>query len=573
MCFSNRFFSAAIALAASIQSFANNTTYYVSSENGNDSAYTGTSRSQPWKTLEKVSATTFGPGDKILFKSGNAWTGQLVLNGSGVSGSPIIIDTFDLGDKPAIDGNGITGTTFSNAVGVVSCNNISYWEINNLDLTNKYGTATYSSGIIAKSSGSTHRHLYIKNCSIHNITIGGEIFASSATEKNLGGINIRGAWDSVLIDGNIVAYAGRTGIVSTAGNATDKTNLIIRNNVVSYSAGDGIVALGCTGALIEHNVVHHCGYGSNGTRTDWSAGIWGGWYANKLTFQYNEAYSHYYPSGDGEGFDIDSYSPNSIYQYNYSHDNEGGFMLTMGDGCNIDSSVVRYNISLNEIIGDWRGGTYIWVYNNIFARTDSVTSTFPHTNSLKATFAYNNIFYSHSGSQIYSLDASVTHSNNLYYPAGSIAETGAVTSDPQFVSAPRFAPIGRLNITGLSLKASSPAINAGIVIANNGGHDYWGNTLYQGLPDIGAQEYHESTASVNPRVETPAHSKGSDSPFLAQVGQTSARIEECIADKTPLSIYDISGHLIKQHIVISDANDLSKVAGKTERSLVLSPEN
>jgi len=194
-----------------------------------DDTYTGTSQVQAWKTLEKVSATTFGPGDKVLFKSGNSWTGQLALNGSGVGGNPIVVDTFDVGDKPAIDGNGITGTTYNNAVGVVSLNGGSYWEINNLDITNKYGTPTYSSGIIAASWGTTNRHLFIKSCSIHHITVGGEIYASSAMEKNLGGINIRGTWDSVLIEGNVISYAGRTGIVSTASNASDKTNLIIRN--------------------------------------------------------------------------------------------------------------------------------------------------------------------------------------------------------------------------------------------------------------------------------------------------------------------------------------------------------
>lgn len=572
MCTRRHFLAAQMVLLAALQAFADNTTYYVSSVEGKDSN-AGTSRSQPWKTLEKVSATTFGPGDKILFKCDNSWTGSLVLNGSGVSGNPIIVDTFDQGNKPAIDGNGITGTDYNSAVGVVSGNNINHWEINNLDLTNKYGTATYSSGIIAKSSGATSHHLYIKNCSIHNITVGGGTAASSAMEKNLGGINISGKWDSVVIEGNVISYAGRTGIVSTVGDATDKTNLIIRNNVVSYSAGDGIVALGCTGALIEHNVVHHCGYDNNGTQTDWSAGIWGGWYANKLIFQYNEAYSHKYPSGDGEGYDIDSYSPNSIYQFNYSHDNQGGFMLTMGDGCHIDSSVVRYNISLNEIIGDWRGGTYIWVYNNIFARTDSVTSTDPHTNTLKATYAYNNIFYSSSSTQIYSLDAGVTHSNNLYFPAGSIVETDAITSDPQFINAPRTAPIGRLNATGLKLKASSPAINKGIAIANNGGFDYWGNPLYNGLPDIGAQEYYDPPTSISVQTKAPASSLGNSPSFLVQAGQNSARLEDCIANKTPLSVYSISGRLIKQHVIFNDVTDFSKIVGKTERSLVLSPEN
>lgn len=308
-------------------------------------------------------------------------------------------------------------------------------------------------------------------------------------------------------------------------------------------------------------MVHHCGFNGNGTQTDWSAGIWGGWFANKLTFQYNEAYNHYFPAGDGEGFDIDSYSPNSIYQFNYSHDNQGGFMLTMGDNNHIDSSVVRYNISLNEIIGDWRGGDYIWVYNNIFARTDTITSAYPHYNTLKANFVYNNIFYSASGTQVYTVDPSATHSNNLYFPAGTLAESNAVTSDPQFVNAPTTAPLGRLNITGLKLKATSPAINAGLAIANNGGLDYWGSKLYNGLPDIGAQEYYDpDTVKI-----IPVNLAGSLSKNLRL-------LDAYIANKTPVSVYDISGQLILSHVIFKSTQEYFQLAGNNERRLILNPE-
>src|SRR2546421_92453 len=41
----------------------------------------------PWKTLDKVNATTFHPGDKILLRSSSLWKGQLWPKGSGVEGS------------------------------------------------------------------------------------------------------------------------------------------------------------------------------------------------------------------------------------------------------------------------------------------------------------------------------------------------------------------------------------------------------------------------------------------------------------------------------------------------------
>jgi hypothetical protein len=41
---------------------------------------------------------------------------------------------------------------------------------------------------------------------------------------------------------------------------------------------------------------------------------------------------------------------------------------------------------------------------------------------------------------------------------------------------------------GFKLRAGSPAINNGAVIANNGGFDFFGTALYVGAPDIGAYE-------------------------------------------------------------------------------------
>lgn len=43
--------------------------YYVDSVNGNDDN-DGTSETKAWKSLEKVNATTFKPGDKLRFKRG-----------------------------------------------------------------------------------------------------------------------------------------------------------------------------------------------------------------------------------------------------------------------------------------------------------------------------------------------------------------------------------------------------------------------------------------------------------------------------------------------------------------------
>lgn len=56
--------------------------YYVDSVNGNDDN-DGTSEAKAWKSLEKVNATTFKPGDELRFKRGCSWSGLLSPKGSG----------------------------------------------------------------------------------------------------------------------------------------------------------------------------------------------------------------------------------------------------------------------------------------------------------------------------------------------------------------------------------------------------------------------------------------------------------------------------------------------------------
>ena len=81
--------------------------------------------------------------------------------------------------------------------------------------------------------------------------------------------------------------------------------------------GDGIVPIGCDSALVEYNLMRRC------SRLlplgEAAAG------------QFNEVSDHKAP-WDGQGFDSDFNCTNTLIQYNYSHDNEGGFILICHPG-------------------------------------------------------------------------------------------------------------------------------------------------------------------------------------------------------------------------------------------------
>jgi len=78
------------------------TTYYISSSEGSDSN-PGTSQNSPWETISKLNNTSFLPGDRILFKSGDKWGGAgLLIKNSGTSNSMILFGSYGSGSKPVL---------------------------------------------------------------------------------------------------------------------------------------------------------------------------------------------------------------------------------------------------------------------------------------------------------------------------------------------------------------------------------------------------------------------------------------------------------------------------------------
>ncbi len=73
---------------------------------GND-AHDGRSPATAWKTVAKVNATTFAPGDQILFARGGEWRESLKASSSGAPGKPIVYAAYGNGAKPKFWGSDI----------------------------------------------------------------------------------------------------------------------------------------------------------------------------------------------------------------------------------------------------------------------------------------------------------------------------------------------------------------------------------------------------------------------------------------------------------------------------------
>ena len=137
------------------------------------------------------------------------------------------------------------------------------------------------------------------------------------------------------------------------------------------------------------------------------------------------------------------------------------------------------------------------IYNNTVSNNEANSGVaYGYGDSLDGTYVFkNNIFVAAAGNGVLTTGGGISYQNNLYSGSSIQIPSGdgsAIGSDPRLVapgtgtsggaSGPAFGSLG-----GYKLQAGSPAINAGVSIASNGGLDFWGTTV-AGTPDVGAYE-------------------------------------------------------------------------------------
>ncbi|MHC4149805.1 MAG: right-handed parallel beta-helix repeat-containing protein, partial [Planctomycetota bacterium] len=306
---------------------AHGTDYYIDSVGGDD-GNPGTSPSQAWRTLTKVNNTSFAPGDSILFKYDCQWDGQLILSSSGSAGNPIIIDRYGgTSSKPRIDGNGTDGGG-SGSGGTVLLDNIEYIEVHNLEITNEAasrGSKRYGVLVNARDGDPWKVHIVLKNLYIHNVN--GTLTKDTTGEG--AGIQVEcnaGTYiDGLIIEDCHLKTTDRNGIATHAPQWARPDqgciNTVVRGNLIEDCGGDAIKFWGFFDALAEYNVVN----GHHMRATDAACGIWP-FKSDRTVIQFNEVYGSVHTK-DGQAFDIDDFTLDTTIQYNYSHDNVGGFLL------------------------------------------------------------------------------------------------------------------------------------------------------------------------------------------------------------------------------------------------------
>ena len=481
---------------------------YFVDPNGDD-ARQGTTPEQAWRTLDKVNATTFQPGDRILFESGAAFKGRLWPKGSGEAGRPVSIDRYGEGAKPRIDGGGIEAAVY--------LEDQAHWEISGLEITNDAPEAGLRRGVlvVGRKPGGVLRHIVLRGLDIHNIK--GKLGAEMA-EKLTGGIGIeaRGAanaptFDDLVIEDCSLSSLDNTGIYTWSEaqphpraadwERTRNTRVVIRGNRLTDIGKNAIVIRGALAPVIERNVIGRAAARLHGN----AIFVFG---SQDAVMQFNEVFGTRFERIEGAAFDSDYNSIGTVIQYNYSHDNGGGLVNLCANpeakaprGYN-DGTIVRYNISQNEtdrVIAFDGPVTNTQIYNNTIYVGEGLAPRIVEFDifgnapgyASGATFT-NNIIYN-LGSGTYSMGESrgvLFEANCVFgkHPANEPADAKKITVDPDLI-APGTAKRGLDSLDGYRLRDSSPCRDSGLQIPANGTRDFWKNPLYSGPPDRGAHEW------------------------------------------------------------------------------------
>lgn len=298
------------------------------------------------------------------------------------------------------------------------------------------------------------QHVVVEDCYIHDVVgFHPDNGAVGRGGKMSGGINAYGPYDDLQLNNNIVMYCDVEGIRNDVLAWMKDTNtqfpaymenVSISNNYIVGVPGDGVVISSANKPILENNYLTDAGYSYHATSNAKTANS-SGWSADSISScrdvtkktgttardisdrskptvmgstnfaglwfigtkdavaQYNEAVNNVWTCNDSEAFDADMYCWGTIFQYNYTYRNNGGFCLfmsTMEDG-----TIVRYNISVEDAqsigIDESQNGTFHYagapeaIYNNLFILGDKVATMFGGGSD--TTYFYNNIVIAPNG--------------------------------------------------------------------------------------------------------------------------------------------------------------------------------
>ena len=488
------FLYAFLLLLSGNMGYAQKRDYFIDAANGSDSN-SGKTVKKAWKTLDKISKSSFRPGDRILLRNGQVFQGSLVLGSqhSGTASLPVEISGYDddISAPPSIHSLNDFAVKMQGA---------EYVNISNFHLKGA-----------GRNRGNTTSGLIVQN-SRYVVVDAMEV---SGYQKH--GINVISS-EHVRVTHVKAFENGRTGIRAGGDDGERKEMYPTKNVYIGYctahdNAGDPTILDNHSGSgiIVNHTdsaVVEYCSAFNNGwdmpRKGNGPVGIWAH-DANNITIQYCIAYNNQAPRGawDGGGFDFDGGVTNSLMQYNYSYDNNGvGYGLFQYYGTTVwENNIIRYNISYNDGDGKEKAGIYMWsaepkkdllrnckIYNNMivnelghavrFALEEQESPTDPNGFEF-----YNNVFIS-TDEPIHGQFSRSVFSNNAFWrldgmPVEQRQDENGIYENPGVVlpGANNYRltdPTELKTLEVFKLMQHSPCWGAGKKLESNAAANFWG---------------------------------------------------------------------------------------------------
>lgn len=467
------------------------TTYYVSAA-GND-ANGGTAMATPWQSLAKVSAlTTLQPGDKVLFRCGDTFPGQLVVPASGAAGSPIVFSYYNAGTsacvQPMLSG-GPTGSS-SFLAATILAQDKQYVEFNNLHVRNNNtavsaaGTSNIYGILVANAAGGALSYFRFTNLLIDEVAP--YAFSTTLDANYTSGIAIEntansGTISDIVVSGSTFTNNGRFGAVfvdSSRNNGTGYNranpiysvqNVSVLNNTCTTNGGSCFMGQRVQNMLIQGNNIVNSGAKSPVNTSDavnmqnrgsgaWVVGC------NHVAVEHNFV-SGSYGVGDSSNIHVDGGNTDVVIEYNSYVNNYGAGLEVLGGNTHV---IYRFNYGVNDgrrtgdviwtdpqipatVGGGSAASTDIWIYNNAFISNMSSPAFSPYGTQLTitlnsgTTYLYNNIFagFGHAGigtlKQTAVGGAMPVWNSNMFLSPGTdpsvyVNDQTKVLGDPKFVN-------------------------------------------------------------------------------------------------------------------------------------------
>ncbi len=472
--------------------FAQAATYYVDSASGDDT-HSGVSPAMAWATLKKVDSITFAPGDSLLFKRGGQWSGSLTPHGSGLKGKPITIDAYGKGNLPILKGGEASDS-------VLTLYNQSYWIIRNLEITNDATSPSVRSGVLIQAINEVSNDIILKGLFVHHVNgisaWGNDKWANAGIRFNVWQDPAKrpaAAFVGTQVDSCTIQEIHAIAILMLSNSSMKNSGVLVSNNRIDRTGADGIVVQGANAPHITGNRCFRIGKIANDFQ--YIAGIWAMQCESPLIERNEVAYTALQVTdgkifyGDSQAFDIDNGCTGTpCIQYNYSHNNAGGFLEVMPNSP-VEAILVRYNISVNDDHINCGNNTTlhllrgkIYLYNNVFYDGKGKGIVIYDRED---TYYQNNIFRSTGVCQYGSKPQYRNNCFSGHVPV--VTDSGKILDDPGFVH-PGNDTEGFATCEGYQIGKASPCRGKGIAVISHGVKDFFGNPLLSSSTDIGAHQ-------------------------------------------------------------------------------------